>query len=109
VGGRSKRRLGICRSTMTMDLPTALNTLANHRIHNLRKSQETFDAGIVVLDKNALGKLGDDSEESRSSYRELRAHVGQVGHSSSNSLWLHSTLGVSMSLMYVCAFIAYMK
>jgi hypothetical protein len=45
---------------MTMDLPTALSKLAYNRTHNLRKSQETFDAGVLVLDKNALGKLGDD-------------------------------------------------
>jgi hypothetical protein len=48
-------------STMTTDLPTALNTLAKHRTYNLRKSQETFDAGLLILNKNALSKLGDDS------------------------------------------------
>jgi hypothetical protein len=47
---------------MTMDLSTALHTLAHHRAHNLRKSQETFDAGLVVLDKNAVGKLGEEGQ-----------------------------------------------
>jgi hypothetical protein len=46
---------------MTMDLPSALSKLANYRTHHLRRSQETFDAGVLVLDKNGLGKLDDDS------------------------------------------------
>jgi hypothetical protein len=53
---------------MTMDLPTALSKLAYNRTHNLRKSQETFDAGVLVLDKNALGKLSDDRKPTFRTY-----------------------------------------
>jgi hypothetical protein len=66
---------------MTMDLPTALSKLAYNRTHNLRKSQETFDAGVLVS----------------------CSRVAQAGRSLSSSSWPPSTLGTSTSQMYVCA------
>jgi hypothetical protein len=50
-------------SKLAMDsLTTALDVLARHRARNTRKSQETFDAGVIVLEHDAVSKLGDDSE-----------------------------------------------
>jgi ER membrane protein complex subunit 2 len=44
-----------------MDLNSALDVLAQHRTRNTRQSQEVFDAGTIVLDKNAVHKMGDES------------------------------------------------
>ncbi|KAA1471927.1 TPR-like protein [Dentipellis sp. KUC8613] len=44
-----------------MDLPTALERLANYRSRNSRASQEIFESGVVVFRNDALHKLGDDS------------------------------------------------
>jgi hypothetical protein len=49
-------------SNIDVPLSVALERLANHRTHRTRASQEVFDAGKVVLDNNATGKMGDESE-----------------------------------------------
>ncbi|KAI0046782.1 TPR-like protein [Auriscalpium vulgare] len=43
-----------------MDLPAALQRLANYRLRNSRASRDIFESGVLVLRKNALSKLGDD-------------------------------------------------
>ena len=44
-----------------MDLPSALQRLANYRTKNSRASREIFESGVVVFRNDALHKLGDDS------------------------------------------------
>jgi hypothetical protein len=45
-----------------MDLATALSRLAHHRTHNTRNSLETFQCGLVVLDNNAMKKMGEEGK-----------------------------------------------
>ncbi|KAL0946209.1 hypothetical protein HGRIS_012468 [Hohenbuehelia grisea] len=44
-----------------MSLSVALQKLAAYRKSNTRKSQETFQNGLLVLEKNGVSSLGDDS------------------------------------------------
>ncbi|EIN14593.1 TPR-like protein [Punctularia strigosozonata HHB-11173 SS5] len=41
-------------------LAVALERLANHRTRRTRDSQDVFNAGMVVLEKNAVNKMGDE-------------------------------------------------
>ena len=43
-----------------MALSSALERLAAYRTNNTRASQDTFDAGAVVLKSGSAAKLGDD-------------------------------------------------
>ena len=48
--------------TMSTELASALQRLANYRIRNCRASQDIFESGVVVFRNNALHKFGEDSE-----------------------------------------------
>ncbi|KAJ3746431.1 hypothetical protein DFH05DRAFT_1523023 [Lentinula detonsa] len=46
---------------MLASLPSALQTLANYRIHNTRASKEVVEKGKVLLDAKTASSLGDDA------------------------------------------------
>lgn len=46
--------------TLSMSLQTALQELSSFRRNNVRKSQETFKKGVVVLKSGASTKLGEE-------------------------------------------------
>ncbi|KAJ3840945.1 hypothetical protein F5878DRAFT_532671 [Lentinula raphanica] len=46
---------------MSASLPSALQTLANYRIHNTRASHEVVEKGKVLLNSNGTSRLGDDA------------------------------------------------
>lgn len=47
-----------------MSVQAALDQLATYRAQNTRSSQDVFEKGALILEKNAVHKMGDDSASS---------------------------------------------
>jgi len=61
-----------------MDLPSALQQLANYRTKNSHASREIFESGVVVFRNDALHKLGDDSWQFLESLALAAVDVGRI-------------------------------
>ncbi|KAI0312715.1 TPR-like protein [Amylostereum chailletii] len=61
-----------------MDLPSALQRLANYRTHNSRESRDAFTSAYVVYSKNAIQSLGDDKWAFYEQFALAAVDVGRI-------------------------------
>ena len=67
----------------TMSVQSALHQLATYRAQNTRASQDIFDKGALILQKNALHKMGDEGTSGHLAPDSVHVHkliyIGRLG------------------------------